>query len=155
MKLNSRVLATALAAAFLALIPVASAQATVPACPAGLANPLTQLLGTWSYNLSGFKASPPVPFFASAGQFFAALTTVNGVPDSPALAIIQSTTDGARLETATGAFTVLPDCSGGTLTFFTSSRALTFDFWFDNGFTELRLVSTTEGTALSGTARKF
>jgi predicted secreted protein len=152
MKLSSRVLATALAAALLAVVPAASAQTAGPSCPAGVTNSINQLLGTWSYNLSGFVTSGSSIFFASAGQFTASLV---GSANTPTLAITQTTTDGTRQETASGIFTVNSDCSGGTLTFYTSSRALTFDFWFDSGFTQLRLVSTTPGTYISGTARKF
>jgi len=156
MKLNSRIAAAAFVAVFLTVGFAPSARATVPACPAGVTNPATQLVGTWSYNLNGFVSTRESSFapYASAGQFIAKLETVNGVANTPTLAITQSTTDGARQETATGIFTVFPDCSGGTLTFFTSSRGLQFDFWFAENFTELRLVSTTPGTFFSGSASR-
>ena len=153
MKLNSRIAAAAFVAVFLTVGFAPSARATVPACPAGVTNPATQLVGTWSYNFNGWT-TPLFSPYASAGQFIAKLETVNGVANTPTLAITQSTTDGARQETATGIFTVFPDCSGGTLTFFTSSRGLQFDFWFAENFTELRLVSTTPGTFFSGSASR-
>jgi hypothetical protein len=156
MKLNSRIVAAAFVAVFLTVGFAPSAKATVPACPAGVTNPLTQLVGTWSYNFNGWVSPPIPPFlpFASAGQFIARLETVNGVPNTPVLAITQSTTDGARLEMAPGSFSVNPDCSGGTITFFTSSRGFLFDFWFANNFTELRMISTSPNTWFSGTATR-
>ena len=153
MKLNSRIAAAAFVAVFLTVGFAPSAKATVPACPAGVTNPLSQLVGTWSYNFNGWT-SPLFSPYASAGQFIARLETVNGVANTPTLSVTQSTTDGARLETAPGSFSVFPDCSGGTITFFTSSRGLQFDFWFAANFTELRLVSTTPGTFFSGTATR-
>lgn len=153
MKLNSRIAAAAFVAVFLTVGFAPSAQATVPACPAGVTNPASQLVGTWSYNFNGWT-SPLFSPFSSAGQFIAMLQTVNGNANTPVLSITQSTTDGARQETATGTFTVNSDCSGGTITFFTSSRGLQFDFWFAASFTELRLISTTPGTWFSGTATR-
>jgi hypothetical protein len=153
MKLNSRMVAAAFVAVFLTIGFAPSAKATVPACPAGVTNPNAQLVATWSYNFNGW-VSPLFSPYASAGQFVARLETVNGAANTPVLNITQTTTDGARQETATGTFSVFPDCSGGTLTFFTSSRALQFDFWFAANFTELRLVSTTPGTFFSGTATR-
>jgi hypothetical protein len=153
MKLNSRIVAAAFVAVFLSVGFAPSASATVPACPAGVTNPLTQLIGTWSYNFNGWTNPPFLPF-ASAGQFIATLQTVNGTPNTPVLSITQSTTDGVRQEVAPGSFSINSDCSGGTITFFTSSRGFLFDFWFAANFTELRMVSTGSGAYLSGTATR-
>lgn len=153
MKLNSRIVAAAFVAVFLTVGFAPAAKATVPACPAGVTNPLTQLVGTWSYNFNGW-VNPLFTPFSSAGQFIATLQTVNGVPNTPVLSITQSTTDGIRQETAPGTFSINSDCSGGTITFYTSSRGFLFDFWFAANFTELRLVSTSPGTWTSGTATR-
>src|SRR5690242_7611795 len=101
MKLNSRIAAAAFVAVFLTVGFAPSAQATVPACAAGITNPNAQLVGTWSYNFNGW-VSPLFTPFSSAGQFIATLQTVNGVANTPTLAITQTTTDGVRLETAPG-----------------------------------------------------
>ena len=133
-------------AAILSITSPAHAQ-----CPDGVTNPVEVLFGTWTFDMHGqIRAAP----FASAGQFTAALKTVNGA-QVPTLTITQTTSDGARLETDTGTFQVFPDCSGGTLTFNTSSRPFQFDFWFDEFFSEIRFVSTSTGVSVKGTAEMF
>jgi hypothetical protein len=153
MKLNSRMVPAAFVAVFLTVGFTPVAKATVPACPAGVTNPLSQLVGTWSYNFNGFVTPPFLPF-ASAGQFIATLQTVNGTPNTPVLSITQSSTDGVRQEVAPGTFSVNADCSGGTITFYTSSRGFLFDFWFAANFTELRMVATGGNSYISGTATR-
>jgi hypothetical protein len=125
---------------------------TYAQCPAGVTDPATVLFGTWTFSMRGYLGvgSP----FASAGQFNAALKTINGTIVTT-LTITQSTSDGIRLEVDTGSYQVFPDCSGGTLTFKTSSRPFQFDFWFDEFFTEIRFVSTNGGIAVKGTAEAF
>jgi hypothetical protein len=119
-------------------------------CPA---NPLQTLSGRWVFSMEGFAPSPQQPF-ASAGQFLASIGTRGGSPIG--LLTITQTSDLSgsitSQETDTGTFQIFPDCSGGSLTFNLSSRPLTFDFWFKNGGTAIRFVSTTPGTIVHGTA---
>ncbi|HEY1493458.1 MAG TPA: hypothetical protein VGF49_02905, partial [Candidatus Solibacter sp.] len=92
--------------------------------------------------------------FAGAGQFSAAIDTLTD-PESGIMSVTQSSSVPVRSEMDTGTYQVLPDCSGGTMTFNVSNEPITFDFWFDNTFTEIRFVSTTSGTALRGSAARF
>jgi hypothetical protein len=114
------------------------------ACPIAFPN------GRWIFTTEGFAPASPLQPFASAGQF---------VPGAkPGTLIITNTADilgsVTRLETDAGTFQLFPDCSGGTLTFNVSSRPLTFDFWFATGATELRLISTTSGVTVWGSANQ-
>ena len=115
MNLRNRIIsfaATSVVAGLL-MTPQAHAQAS---CPTGTANPLTVLTGTWTYDMGG--QIPTGTPFAAAGQFTASIRTVGGVQVG-SLTITQSSTY-ARLETDSGSYTIFPDCSGGTLTFYLS-----------------------------------
>jgi hypothetical protein len=121
-------------------------------CPTGTANPLTVLTGTWTFGMDGqmLFGTP----FAAAGQFTASISAVNDVQVG-GLSLTQSSSTPVRLETDSGMYQIFPDCSGGTLTFNLLNRPLSFDFWFDNAFDEISLVSTTSNTAIRGSAKRF
>jgi hypothetical protein len=97
--------------------------------------------------------------YAAAGQFTAFIGVIPGAPaGTPAvgrLTITQSSSDGAKQEVDAGTYQIFADCSGGTLTFNLSTRALQFDFWFDENFGEIRFVATTPGVAIRGTSERF
>lgn len=122
------------------------------ACPAGTANPLNVLTGTWTFAMDG--QVPSGTAFAAAGQFAAAVEPVNNTPTG-IVAVTQSLSTPVSMETDTGTYQVLPDCSGGSLTFNMLSQPLSFDFWFANAFNELSFVSTKVGVELRGSAKRF
>ncbi|MCU1233641.1 MAG: hypothetical protein JWP63_1608 [Candidatus Solibacter sp.] len=110
-------------------------------CPAGVTNPLQALAGSWAFKLTGLN-------FGAAGIFTA---TVGVDPRIPAVTqgLLSATTTSnnngivVRQETETNSikYQVFPDCSGGTITLVATSRPITFDFYFLEGFTEIYLVS--------------
>jgi hypothetical protein len=149
MKKKMVTLALACASACLFLAPQAHAQ-----CPTGTTNPLSVLVGKWTFDMDGVVQGG-VPY-AAAGQFTAFIGAIPG--DARVLgrlSVTQSSSDGARQEIDVGTYQVLGDCSGGTLTFTLSQRSLQFDFFFDENFGEIRFVATTPGVAVKGTAERF
>jgi hypothetical protein len=138
-------------AATLFIAPHARAQ-----CPAGVTDPRTVLVGTWTYEMRGSAPIAPPRHYTAAGRFAAFIGVIPGAPvGTPPvgrLTITQSSSEGARQEVDAGTFQVFADCSGGTLTFNLSQRFLQFDFWFDENFSEIRFVSTTSGVSVKGTA---
>jgi hypothetical protein len=121
-------------------------------CPAGATDPLSVFTGTWTFGMDGQSSHGTT--FAGAGQFTAAIDSLTN-PESGIMSVTQSSSIPVRSEMDTGTYQVLPDCSGGTMTFNISNEPIAFDFWFDNTFTEIRFVSTTSGTALRGSAARF
>jgi hypothetical protein len=154
--IKNRILTYAFTCVSAVLLMTPQAQAQCPS-PAALANPLILFAGApgstptvWTFRLDGQVLSAQ---FASAGQLTASIRA-GGPPFVGLLSVTQSSTY-QRLETDAGYFSVNSDCSGGTLTFNLSSRPIQFDFWFDEGFGEIRFVSTTAVAVVSGTARRF
>jgi hypothetical protein len=140
-----------------AAVPAAQAQ---PSC-AIVTDPLILLVGTWTFDMDGSfpslapgQTAPPPPPFASAGQFTAAIQTVNGV-ETPTLTITRSTSTGVSLEVISGRYQIFNDCSGGTLTVNTLSGPSKFDFWFDKFYGEIRFVSTNSGFVILGRAERI
>ena len=140
------IFATILVAVFLLLAPRAEAQ-----CPPGITNPL-QILTT-SYAFKVFPGQlvpttnlqPDTGFYYSAGRFRGSIgKDTNGNPRG-VLSITASSNSGVRgitrQEADAGSYTILPDCSGGTLIFNLSTRPAQFDFWFGDGFKALFGVS--------------
>src|SRR5262249_32580545 len=121
-------------------------------CPAGAATPLDVLAGTWTFAMDG--QVPLGTAFAGAGQFTAAVETVNNT-QTGIIAVTQSLSTPVRLEMDSGTYRVFPDCSGGTLTFNVFNEPLSFDFWFANALNELSFVSTKAGVELKGSARRY
>jgi hypothetical protein len=121
-------------------------------CPTGTANPLSVLTGTWSFSLDG--QAPLGTALEAAGQFTASISEVNNA-QAGSLSLTQSLSTPVTLESEIGTYQIFSDCSGGTLTFNVSNQPITFDFWFDNAFGEIRMVSTTSGAALRGSAKRF
>ena len=145
--MRSRIVTFAFTCVISSGLSLSRAQAQ-PACPAGTTSPLTLLVGTWTFGMKGYL--PAKQPYAAAGQLTASIRTVKDV-QAGILTIVQSSSF-ARQERDVGAYQVFPDCSGGTLTFTLSSRPLTFDFWFDESFGEIRFVSTTSGAVIHGSA---
>jgi hypothetical protein len=116
-------------------------------------NPLQSLLGTWTYETSGFFGQT-LPF-ASAGIFTAALSPVAG--SLTGIVIFTNTISmGGYItgETAyTGTYSVLSNCSGGTITFNLSANRMQFNFYFEKGGTEIVLVSEDLGDTVIGRAK--
>jgi len=128
-----------------------------PSCPV---NPLTALPGTWAFEFDGFHFPPATQFFlAAVGRF----TTSIGI--SPpgtnrisepigVLSITQtSSINGSisRLETDAGRYALNADCSGGTLTFNTSSRPIQLDFFFTSP-TAIQFVGSNNSDIIEGSA---
>ena len=130
------------------MAPLAQAQ-----CPASTTNPLSVLVGKWTYDMDGQLQGGAA--YAAAGQFVASIGTDRGGFTVGRLTITQSASDGARQETDAGTYQIASDCSGGTLTFTLSQRPLQFDFWFDEDFGEIRFVCTSPGIAVRGSAERF
>lgn len=148
--MSSKIVTFALACASVSLFMAPQAHAQ---CPAGTTNPLSVLVGKWTYDMDG--QLPGGLAYAAAGQFVASVgTTPSGVAVGR-LTITQSSSDGARQETDAGTYQISLDCSGGTLTFNLSQRPLQFDFWFDEAFGEIRFVCTNPGIAVRGSAERF
>jgi hypothetical protein len=122
------------------------------ACPAGTSNPLNVFAGTWTFAMDG-QAPSGTPF-AAAGQFAAAVNPVNNTPTG-LVAVTQSSSTTVSMETDTGTYQVLADCSGGSMVFNVSNQPTSFDFWFANAFNELSFVSTKAGVELRGSAKRF
>jgi hypothetical protein len=121
-------------------------------CPAGTANPLTILVGTWTFGLDGqLPLGTPL---AAAGQFTAAIGSVDNLA-AGTLSMVESSSTQGSLDSGSGMYQIFPDCSGGALTFSVSNRPLGFNFWFDDAFGEIRFASTTPGSSLRGSARRF
>lgn len=99
-------------------------------CPTGF-NPLQALVGTWTFSTQGFASTAPL---ASTGRFTASIGTDRSGTSVQGLLSITRTLNQNGLtvqqETDTGRYTVLPDCSGGSLILNLSSGPLQFDFWF-------------------------
>jgi hypothetical protein len=139
--------ATLSAAALLLLAPAVKAQT----CPA---NPNAILAGTtWSYQaeLVSPVAFPPLPVsYVAAGLFTASIgTDRRGNTGVGLLSSVQSSqVNGSpvRFESDFRASTyqVFPNCGGVTLYFAFSTRAVTYDCWFQAGRTILYCVSATD-----------
>jgi hypothetical protein len=144
-------------------------------------DPLQALVGTWTFSTQGFapstgsdansfsstslsKAAPSTPPFGAAGQFVAGVstdaeistdTTKNRVKNKKigVLSIVStSASNGASTQLETdGTYEVLPDCSGGTLTFNTPTP-IQFDFWFFRGSPGMSFVSKNPGFTITGSA---
>jgi hypothetical protein len=121
----------------LLMTPWAHAQATTSKCPANI-NPLQLLVGTWTFSTQGFGPTSTQPF-SSAGQFVARI----GTDGRGSLTITNTASRNGqitRLETDAGTYQLLPDCSGGTLTFNLSTGPLQFDFWFSSSGLEFAAI---------------
>jgi len=98
-----------------------------------LSNPLEALVGEWTFSSKTFAASQP---FVSAGRFVASTGNQTGNPKrvpKGVLSITQTSNNNGEVisqEPLTGAYEVFEDCSGGSLTFNTSSGPIDIDFWF-------------------------
>lgn len=128
------------------------AQPAARSCPTGI-NPLQILEGTWTYSADG--VFPPTQSYASAGTFRASVGTDKAGSPKGLLAITQTTSlngQSIRQETDAGSYQIFPDCSGGTLTLNLSTRPIAFDFWFDRCGKEIRVVGTTPGAVVRGSA---
>lgn len=138
------------------LAPCVPAQ-TSPGCGSAITDPLQALAGSWTFSTRGtvFPTQLSAEPFASVGSMVAAIGTNRaGIPVGLLTITKTASQNGqslARQETDAGTFQVLPDCSGGTLTFNLSSRPVQFDFRFVNG-TEIRFVSTSQGVTIAGVA---
>ncbi|MES1257345.1 MAG: hypothetical protein ABUS51_02900 [Acidobacteriota bacterium] len=121
------------------------------ACPA---NPLDSFTGMWTFSVSGLI--PEIQHFAAAGQFTASSTDSAGNPAALITILDTSSIDGqlTRQSPDSGKFQILPDCSGGSLRLNFAASPMNFDFWFFNGGTEIVLIGTDNGTAVSGKARR-
>jgi hypothetical protein len=97
------------------------------ACPAGNANPLTVFAGTWTFGMDG--QNPLGTAFAAAGQFTAAVNTVNNT-QTGIVAVTQSLSTPISSEMDSGTYQILPDCSGGSMTFNVFNQPRSFDFCF-------------------------
>jgi hypothetical protein len=145
----------------LASLFVASSALLTPAyaqCPGGTSNPLKAIAGTWSFQLHGPSAS--------IGRF-----TID--PNAPGYVAITETTASeftgvTQLGQYQGKYSVLPDCSGGTIMLgpegvnFINGRGFfgagnsnrNYAFFVGSGFSEITLVSiddmlgATMGTAV-------
>ena len=122
------------------------------ACPAGTANPNGVLTGTWTFAMDG--QNPLGTAFAAAGQFTAAVNTVNNT-QTGIVAVTQSLSTPISSEKDSGTYQILPDCSGGSMTFNVFNQPLSFDFWFSSALSELSFVSTQPGVELKGSARRY
>jgi hypothetical protein len=148
--MTTKIVTFALACASAALFTAPQAHAQ---CPAGTSNPLSVLVGKWTYDMDG-TAQGGVPY-AAAGQFVASVDVSKVASGVGRLIVTQTASEGARQEVDAGTYQVSADCSGGTLTFTLSQHSLQFDFFFDENFTEIRFVATTPGVAVRGSAEKF
>jgi len=134
-----------------------SAGLETPSCPA---NPLTALSGSWTFELDGFQ-SPFFQFLASVGRFTTSIGTspsgTNRISGPIGVLSITQTSsingNIARGETDAGAFALNADCSGGTLTFNTSSRPIQLDFFFTSP-TSIQLVGSNNGDIVEGSATR-
>jgi len=144
--------------AWVIITHIAHAQSTQPGCPAGITNPLQILAGTWTFSMNGFTSTPVsatvLPPLTSAGQFAASVGTRAGVQIGLLNLIQTSSQNGqiTRQEKDIGSYQILPDCSGGTLTFNFSSRPVSFDFWFSKG-TSTPIFAGSGSGACSGKIR--
>jgi hypothetical protein len=131
--------------AFSLLAPQAEAQ-----CPTGT-NPLQILSTTYAYKVFVGGIVPqvmPLPgtgSYYSAGRFTPSVGRDSLGNPRGVLSIIASVnTQGSvtRQETAQGSYTILPDCSGGSLIFALDSGPLQIDFWFGDTLKALFGVTT-------------
>jgi hypothetical protein len=121
-------------------------------CPAGTANALTVLTGTWTFNMNG--QAPIGKSFDAAGQFTASLGTIDN-SQIGFLSLTESFSTPVSQETDSGSYQIFPNCSGGTLNLNVSNRPVAFDFWFEDSFAQIHFVSTTVNAAIRGSARRF
>jgi hypothetical protein len=130
-----------------------------PSCPA---NPLTALPGTWTFEFDGFHFPQLNQFFlAAVGRF---VTSIDMSPSGTnrssepigVLSITQTSSINGkitRLETDAGRYALNADCSGGTLTFNTSSRPIQLDFFFTSP-TSIQFVGSNNGDIIEGSATR-
>ena len=122
------------------------------ACPSQTSSPLTLLTGTWTFDVGG--QAPLGTTVNAAGQFTAAMSTVNETPVG-IVSVTQSLSSATTPEIESGSYQVSADCSGGTLAFNIGAQPIEFHFWFDDKFGEIRFVSTTANAAIRGSAKRF
>lgn len=127
-----------------------SASLGVQGCPAGGANILDLLNGSYSFR------AQRVPNFTIEPFGIAGIFTVAPSPGS--LSIRATSSVGlsgsiARLEGDVGRYQINPDCSGGVLQFNLSSRPAQYQFYFRSGFQEFDFVSLV-GPAAYGVASR-
>lgn len=115
------------------------------------ASPLQTFAGTWVFSYEGFQF-PPTAFLTASGRFVATVGPRGGV-----LRITQTASiDGspARHEFDAGSFQLNADCTGGHLTFNTSSRPIQLDFFFSDPNT-IVFAGSNSGDIVVGKAQRF
>jgi len=129
-----------------------SAGLVSPACPA---NPLSTLVGTWTFSVDGFRF-PPTLFLSTVGRFTASIGADTAGNPIGVMAIVQTAAisgSPSRLETDPGRFALNGNCSGGNLTFNTGSGPRQYDFWFNSPDT-ITIVGSNNGDIVEGFARR-
>ena len=117
------------------------------ACPAGVA-PVNALAGPYAFKFQGIRWQPAA--FGIAGVFTASTDALfrpsfldpRGRLDIRATSNLGFGGSVTRLEGDVGSYSILPDCSGGTLVMNLSSQPMQYDFWFYASFNGGDVIST-------------